>query len=133
MDSIAAPEDRRVAFAPDLGEPTEPLEADPRSLIPLGNLVLVVPNEAPATTAGGVVLPDKVKVRPVQGVVVAVGDDVSLNVQVGDEVLYGRFVGVEVTWNETVYIGLAESDVLAIIGMPDEYKARFDVKDTVDA
>src|SRR4051794_34561607 len=66
---------------------------------PLGDRVVVEREEARATTAGGIVLPDTAKDKPQKGRVVAVGDGRltkdgkrrALQVQVGDHVLFTSY------------------------------------------
>ena len=88
---------------------------------PLDDRVVVKPEEAEETTAGGIVLPDSAREKPQRGTVVAVGpgrllDSGSrgtLSVAVGDIVIYGKYGGsdLEVDGNEVKI--LRESDILA--------------------
>ena len=64
---------------------------------PLHDRVLVRRVEAEEKTAGGIIIPDTAKEKPIQGEVLAVGpgarndkgDLIPLGVQVGDRVLFG--------------------------------------------
>ncbi len=93
-------------------------------LKPLGDRVVVKPAAAEEKTAGGIILPDTVKEKPVEGTVVAAGpgkvaDDgklVKLEVKVGDKVLYGKYSGTEVTINGEEYLIMRESDIFGILG-----------------
>lgn len=88
---------------------------------PLDDRVVVQPEEAEETTAGGIVLPDSAKEKPQRGTVVAVGpgrlldngNRGTLSVAVGDVVIYGKYGGsdLEVDGNEVKI--LRESDILA--------------------
>lgn len=88
---------------------------------PLDDRVVVQPVEAEEKTAGGIVLPDTAKEKPLQGKVVAVGpgrllDDGSraeISVKKGDMVLYGKYSGTEVKVEGEDYLILKESDILA--------------------
>lgn len=90
-------------------------------LRPLDDRVVVRPQDAEETTAGGIVLPDSAREKPQRGTVVAVGPGKlldngnrgTLSVAVGDVVIYGRYGGseVEVDGNEVKI--LRESDILA--------------------
>ena len=88
---------------------------------PLNDRVLIQPLEAESTTAGGIVLPDSAKEKPIQGKVVAVGagnvnDDGSrceLGVKVGDQVFYGKYAGSDVTIEGKELKIMRESDILA--------------------
>ena len=93
-------------------------------LKPLGDRVVVKPAAAEEKTAGGIILPDTVKEKPVEGTIVAAGhgkvaDDgklVKLEVKVGDKVLYGKYSGTEVTINGEEYLIMRESDIFVILG-----------------
>jgi chaperonin GroES len=90
---------------------------------PLEDKILVQANEAEATTASGLVIPDTAKEKPQEGKVLAVGpgriDDngnrVPLDVQVGDVVIYSKYGGTEVKYNGEDYLILSARDVLAVI------------------
>ena len=92
-------------------------------LKPLGDRVVVKPAAAEEKTAGGIILPDTVKEKPVEGNVVAVGpgkvaDDgkaIKMEVKVGDKVLYGKYSGTEVTINGEEYLIMRESDIFGIL------------------
>lgn len=94
------------------------------NLKPLADRIVVKPAEAEEKTAGGIILPDTVKEKPVEGTVVAAGpgkvaDDgktVKMEVKVGDKVLYGKYSGTEVTINGEEYLIMRESDVFGILG-----------------
>lgn len=92
-------------------------------LKPLADRVVVKPSEAEEKTAGGIILPDTAKEKPVEGTVVAVGpgkvaDDgkvIKPEVKVGDRVLYGKYSGTEVTINGEEYLIMRESDIFGIL------------------
>ncbi|MBL1153844.1 MAG: co-chaperone GroES [Ignavibacteriota bacterium] len=93
-------------------------------LKPLGDRVVVKPAAAEEKTAGGIILPDTAKEKPVEGNVVAVGpgkvaDDgktIKMEVKVGDRVLYGKYSGTEVTINGEEYLIMRENDIFGILG-----------------
>jgi len=90
---------------------------------PLHDRVLVKRVEAEEKTAGGIILPDTAKEKPMQGEVLAVGsghkaDDgtvTPLDVQKGDRILFGKWSGTEVTIDGTEMLIMKESDVMGII------------------
>ncbi len=85
---------------------------------PLGDRVLIKPLAPEKITAGGIIIPDTAKEKPLMGKVIAVGkglDDKELTVKVDDTVLYGRFVGTEINLEGTDYLIMPESEILAII------------------
>jgi len=92
-------------------------------LKPLGDRVVVKPAAAEEKTAGGIILPDTVKEKPVEGTIVAAGpgkvadngEVVKLTVKVGDKVLYGKYSGTEVTIDGVEYLIMRESDIFAIV------------------
>jgi chaperonin GroES len=90
---------------------------------PLGDRVVVEREEAKATTAGGIVLPDTAKDRPQKGKVVAVGDGrvakdgkrKPLQVKVGDSVLFTSYAGEEFKLDgDQKVLLMREDDILAI-------------------
>jgi chaperonin GroES len=88
---------------------------------PLDDRIVVKPEEAEETTAGGIVLPDSAKEKPQRGTVVAVGpgrlldsgNRGSLSVAVGDVVIYGKYGGNELEVDGQEVKILRESDILA--------------------
>jgi chaperonin GroES len=90
---------------------------------PLADRVIVKPKEAEETTKGGIILPDTVKEKPVEGSIVAVGagkvtDDgklIAMSVKVGDVVLYGKYSGQEVKIDGDEYLIMRESDIYGIV------------------
>jgi chaperonin GroES len=90
---------------------------------PLHDRVLVKRLDAEEKTAGGIIIPDTAKEKPMQGEVVAVGsgtrgDDgklVALDVKAGDRVLFGKWSGTEVKIDGTELLIMKESDILGIL------------------
>ena len=93
-------------------------------LQPLGDRIVVKPQDQEGKTKSGLVLPDTAKEKPQEGKVIAVGsgkllDDGTvkkLEVRSGDRVLYGKYSGTEVRVHEEDYLILREDDVLAVVG-----------------
>jgi chaperonin GroES len=90
---------------------------------PVGNRILVEPDEAPAQTPGGIVLPDQARKSSTQGVVFAVGPG-SLNergerirsyIEKDDRVVYQKYAGVEVELNGKTLLAMTEDDLIAVI------------------
>lgn len=85
---------------------------------PLSDRVLILPNPAEQVTAGGLIIPDTAKEKPLAGKIIAVGPgtkDVTMEVKAGDEVLYGKYSGTEVTHEGTTYIIMKQNEILAVI------------------
>jgi chaperonin GroES len=85
---------------------------------PLADRVLVEPAQAEEKTAGGIIIPDTAKEKPMKGKVIAVGEgkkDEPMTVKVGDMVLYGKYAGTELSVDGTDYLIMRESDIYAVI------------------
>ncbi|HPU47530.1 MAG TPA: co-chaperone GroES [Bacteroidales bacterium] len=85
---------------------------------PLADRVVIEPAPAEEKTAGGIIIPDTAKEKPLKGTVVAVGNgkkDEPMTVKVGDQVLYSKYAGTEITIDGKEYLIVKESDILAII------------------
>lgn len=85
---------------------------------PLADRVLVEPAPAETKTAGGLIIPDTAKEKPMKGKVVAVGNgkkDEPMTVKSGDTVLYGKYSGTEIQIEGKDYLIMKESDIYAII------------------
>ena len=85
---------------------------------PLSDRVLILPNPAEEITAGGLIIPDTAKEKPLAGKIIAVGPgtkDVTMEVKAGDEVLYGKYSGTEVTHEGTTYIIMKQTEILAVV------------------
>jgi chaperonin GroES len=85
---------------------------------PINDRVLVKPAPAEETTAGGIIIPDTAKEKPLRGVVVAVGPgkkDHAMTVKVDDAVLYGKYAGQEVSHKGADYLIMKEDDILLIL------------------
>ncbi len=85
---------------------------------PLGERVLVEPQEAEVKTASGIIIPDSAQEKPQKGKVLAAGQgtkDVQMEVKVGDVVLYGKYSGTEIKVEDKTYLIMKQSDILAVI------------------
>ncbi|WP_207478769.1 co-chaperone GroES [Arenibaculum pallidiluteum] len=90
---------------------------------PLHDRVLVKPIEQETKTAGGIIIPDTAKEKPMQGEVLAVGTGARgedgkvtpLDVKVGDKVLYGKWSGTEIKIESDTLLVMRESDLMGVI------------------
>ncbi len=90
---------------------------------PLHDRVLVKRIEQEEKTAGGIIIPDTAKEKPMEGKVIAVGSGnrnedgklVPLDVKAGDRILFGKWSGNEVKIDGDELLIMKESDVLGII------------------
>lgn len=93
------------------------------NLKPLHDRVLVKPLEAEEQTAGGIIIPDTAKEKPMKGRVITAGPGVRgedgklhpLDVKKGDQILYGKWSGTEVKLNGDDLLIMKESDIMGII------------------
>lgn len=92
-------------------------------LIPLDDRIVVKPQEAEEKTAGGIVLPDTAREKPMMGKVIAVGEGklldngkrAEMTVKKNDIVLYGKYAGTDLKIDGEEYKILRESEVLGIV------------------
>ena len=90
---------------------------------PLHDRVLVERVEQDVKSAGGIIIPDTVQEKPMEGKVIAVGSGTRgedgkitpLDVKAGDKILFGKWSGTEVTIDGTEMIIMKESDIMGII------------------
>ena len=94
---------------------------------PLHDRVVVRRLEAEEKTAGGIIIPDTAKEKPMEGEVIAVGPGardetgklVPLDVKSGDRILFGKWSGTEVKLDGEDLLIMKESDIMGIIeGQP---------------
>jgi len=84
-------------------------------LQPLGKRVLVKRKPEMTKTPGGIIIPDTYTEKPMEGVVIAIGDEID-KVDVDDRVLFAKFAGVEVINNDDgMYLILDQGSLLGII------------------
>jgi chaperonin GroES len=90
---------------------------------PLNDRVVVKRMEEEQKTAGGIIIPDTAKEKPIQGEIIAAGngrimEDGSrraLDVKKGDRVLFSKYAGNEITVEGQEVLIMREDDILAII------------------
>ena len=90
---------------------------------PLQDRILVRRIEAEEKTAGGIIIPDTAKEKPMEGEVIAVGPGARndagqmqpLDVKVGDRILFGKWSGTEIRLNGEDLLIMKESDVMGVI------------------
>lgn len=97
---------------------------------PLHDRVLVRRWQEDEKTAGGIIIPDTAKEKPMQGEIIAVGagardkdgNIVPLDVALGDVVLFGKYAGSEVTIDGEELVILRESDIMGVVEDAGEMK-----------
>ena len=90
---------------------------------PLQDRILVKQVEEEEATAGGIIIPDTAKEKPMEGKVVAVGrgrvsEDgklMPLDLKKGDRILFSKYAGTEVKIGGEEHLIMREEDVLGVI------------------
>jgi len=90
---------------------------------PLYDRVLVKRLEEEARSAGGIIIPDTAKEKPLRGTILAAGNGKVLDngtvrtlaVKVGDVVLFGKYAGTEIKVEGEELTILREDDILGIV------------------
>ena len=90
---------------------------------PLRDRILVTRLEEGEQRVGGIIIPDSAKEKPLEALVVAVGngkvqEDGSLRkleVKAGDKILFSKYSGSDIKIDGTEHLILREDDVLAVI------------------
>ena len=93
------------------------------SIKPLHDRVMIERLEEELTSAGGIVIPDTAKEKPMRGKVLAVGPGklldngnvVPVGVKIGDEVLFGKYSGTEIKLDGKELVVMREDDIMGII------------------
>ena len=90
---------------------------------PLQDRVLIRRIEAEAKTAGGIIIPDTAKEKPMEGEIVAVGPGgrdeygklIPIDLKVGNRVLFGKWSGTEVKLDGQELLIMKESDIMGVL------------------
>jgi chaperonin GroES len=90
---------------------------------PLHDRVIVRRLEEETKSAGGIVIPDTAKEKPIQGEIIAVGNGKilengevrPLDVKPGDKVLFGKYSGTEVKLGGEEVLVMREEDIMGVI------------------
>jgi chaperonin GroES len=98
---------------------------------PLHDRVVVKRIEEDTKTAGGIIIPDTAKEKPMQGEIIAVGPGARdeqgklnpLDVKPGDRVLFGKWSGTEVKIDGQDVLIMKESDILGVLEGKSSVKA----------
>jgi chaperonin GroES len=94
-----------------------------KKIRPLHDRVIVRRLEEERKTAGGIVIPDSAKEKPIQGEVIAVGTGKiledgkvrPLDVKVGDKILFGKYSGTEVKIGDEELLVMREEDIMGVV------------------
>jgi len=91
---------------------------------PLHDRVVVRRTDGDEKSAGGIIIPDTAKEKPMEGKVIAVGPGArdengkvqKLDVKKGDTVLFGKWSGTEIKLDGEELLIMKESDIMGVIG-----------------
>ena len=94
---------------------------------PLRDRVLIRAIEREEKTAGGIIIPETAKEKPMEGEVIAVGPGARgkggalrpMELRAGDHVIFGKWSGTEIKLDGEELIVMKESDIIGVI----EYEA----------
>ena len=90
---------------------------------PLHDRVLVRRTDSDEVSAGGIIIPDTAREKPMEGEVIAAGpgarDDRGtvqpLDVAEGDRVLFGKWSGIEIKIDGEDLLVMKESDIMGVL------------------
>jgi len=93
------------------------------SFRPLHDRVVVQRVDSEEKTAGGIIIPDTVKEKPSEGVIVSVGPGardetgkyITPDVKAGDRVLFGKWSGTEIKIDGDDLLIMKESDIMGVV------------------
>lgn len=87
-----------------------------RRIVPKGDNILVQRRDSEDISAGGILIPDAVKVadRPAEGIITAVGSEVE-DLAVGQHIIFGRYSGTEYPMGGEVLLFMRADEVIAIL------------------
>ena len=90
---------------------------------PLHDRVVVRRLDGEEKTAGGIIIPDTAKEKPMEGEIISVGPGArdesgkvqALGVKAGDLVLFGKWSGTEVKIDGDDFLIMKESDIMGVL------------------
>ena len=90
---------------------------------PLHDRVIVRRLDEVTTSAGGIIIPDSAKEKPLEGEVIAAGkgkilengDIRPLDVKAGDKVIFSKYAGTEIKINGEEVLMMREDDILGVV------------------
>jgi len=90
---------------------------------PLHDRVIVRRLNEVEKSAGGIIIPDSAKEKPVEGEVISVGkgkimengDIRPLDVKAGDKVIFSKYAGTEIKLDGDEFLMMREDDILGVI------------------
>ena len=83
-------------------------------IMPFGDRVVAIKEQAKTKTASGILLPENAKEKPVMVEVVAVSDEVK-GVKKGDKIIYSEYRATDIKINDQDYLIVKSEDILGIV------------------
>lgn len=80
---------------------------------PLGDKILILPDEGEHETESGLLIPDTAVDRPLRGKVIAVSESAKTPISVGDTVIYGRYGGSDLLIEGVTHVIMSVRDIYA--------------------
>ncbi len=90
---------------------------------PLHDRVIVRRLDEDTVSAGGIIIPDSAKEKPLEGEVIAAGkgkimengDVRPLDVKAGDKIIFSKYAGTEIKLDGEDFLIMTENDILGVI------------------
>ena len=90
---------------------------------PLQDRIIVKRVAEEEKTKGGIIIPDTAKEKPIEGMVLAVGNGKvqedgkvrALDVKVGDRIIFTKYGGTEVKLDGEEHLVIREEDILGVV------------------
>ena len=90
---------------------------------PLHDRVVIRRVDEEGKTAGGIIIPDTAKEKPMEGEIIAVGPGardeagklIPMDLEKGDRVLFGKWSGTEIKLDGEDLLIMKESDVMGVV------------------
>lgn len=90
---------------------------------PMNDRLLVVRVAGEEKTAGGIIIPDSAKEKPMEGKIVAAGpgkmgndgNRIPMGVKAGDRVLFAKWAGTEIKIDGVEHLFMKEDDLLGVL------------------
>jgi chaperonin GroES len=90
---------------------------------PLNDRLLVLRTDKEEKSAGGIIIPDTAKEKPMVGTVVAVGPGkrdesgkrTPMDVKKGDRILFAKYAGTEIKIDGVEHLFMREDDIMAVV------------------
>lgn len=91
-------------------------------LKPLFDRVILLPEKNQTTSVGGIIIPQASEQKSELAKVISVGEggtidgkEVKMQVKVGQKVLYSKFAGTQFKIDDTEYLIIRQTDILAVL------------------